>query len=100
MSTETDNFDSTLSPEDVLDSFEALAAEKGWKLQERSDSEAAAKKTPNLRTFGDQIELSAESLADGRTRVHVVVHSRQIVDWGSNEDVTAAIHARLAGTRA
>ncbi|MDQ3632616.1 MAG: hypothetical protein M3417_15370 [Actinomycetota bacterium] len=32
MSTETDRFTSTLLPAEVLDGFEALAAEKGWKL--------------------------------------------------------------------
>lgn len=42
MSTETDSFDSTMSAADVLDGFEALAAEKGWKLHERTDSEATA----------------------------------------------------------
>jgi hypothetical protein len=97
MSTETATFDSTLRPEAVLDGFEALAAEKGWKLNERSDDQAQAKKGMNLRTWSEQIELSADRVEDDRTRVHVVVHARQIGHWGSHDEVIASIRERLSG---
>lgn len=80
-----------------MDGFEALAADEGWKLKERTRDEAVAKKGLNLRTYGDQIEISAQRLADGATSVHVVAHSRQLVDWGSNEEVAAKIRAHLSG---
>lgn len=97
MSTETTSFDSTLPPEAVLDGFEALAAEEGWKVNERSTDQAQAAKGKSLRTWSEQIELSADRVEDGRTRVHVVVHARQIVDWGSHDEVIAAIRERLSG---
>lgn len=97
MSTESDQFTSTLSPEAVLDGFESLASERGWKLKERTADDAVAKKGVNVRTWSDQIRISAERLDDGSTSVHVVTHSRQIGDWGSNEDIAADIRARLSG---
>lgn len=54
----------------------------------------------NLRTWGEQIELSADRLDDQRTRVRVVVHARQVVDWGSHDEVVATIRARLSGPTA
>lgn len=100
MSTETDRFDSTLTAEEVLDGFEALVNEKGWKLKERSEDEATAGKGLSVRTFGDEIEVTADEVEGGTTRVHVVVHSRQIVDWGSNDEIAAAIRTRLSGAAA
>lgn len=97
MSTETATFDSTLSPEEVLDGFEQLAAEKGWTLAERSDDQAEARTGRSLRTWGEQVELRADRIESGQTRVHAVVHARQIVDWGSNADVIDAIRDRLSG---
>ncbi len=96
MTTKTDRFDSILSPEHLLDGFEALVAEKGWELLDRSNNWATARKPMDHRTWEDRIALSAVSLAEGGTRVHVVVNSGQFVDRGSSSDVAVAIRERLA----
>lgn len=96
MSTKTDTFDSTMSAEAVLDGFESLVKEKGWKLKDRDGDAAVAKKGLNTRTFGDKIEISAAAVEGGRTRVNVTVSSVQVVDWGSNDDIAEAIRHRFA----
>ncbi len=79
----------------ALDAKKFLKTEKGEPPFATDQAQAA--KGKGLRTWSEQIELSADRVEDGRTRVHVVVHARQIVDWGSHDEVIAAIRERLSG---
>lgn len=93
----TEKFQSPMAPEEVLDAFEALAREKGWKLKDRAAGAATAKKGVNLRSFGDEIALHVFPDEDGSTQVSLQVDSHQIADLGrSQKEITEAIHGRLS----
>jgi len=98
MSTQTETFTSTLAPDAVLDGFEARAADRGWKLNERRDDAAEATKGVSFRAWKEQIEISADPVGDtGETKVQLVVHTRQMFDWGEGDTVIQAIRERLSG---
>lgn len=99
MSTHTETLTSTLAPGAVLDGFEVLAADRGWKLKERRDDAAKARQGVNFRSWSEQIEISADPVGDtGETKVQLVVHTRQMFDWGEGETVIQTIRERLSGS--
>lgn len=79
------SFRSPLSPEQVLEAFRELTAEKRWEITSEQDRRVQVQSGPTLRGMGEDMEVSVE--ADGKgSRVHVAVRARlgalQLVDWG------------------
>jgi len=66
---------SSLSPEEVLDRFRQLSAEKGWALRPEDRPAVHAQSGLSLRSAGQDIKVSADARADG-THVNLVVTPR------------------------
>lgn len=66
---------SSLSPEEVLDRFRQLSAEKGWALRPEDGPAVHAQSGLSLRSAGQDIKVSADARADG-THVNLVVTPR------------------------
>jgi hypothetical protein len=78
-------FRSRLSPENVLEAFRQLAAEKRWEITSEGDRGVHVRSGPTLRGMGEYMDVSVEPDGKG-SHVHVAVRSRlgalQLVDWG------------------
>ncbi len=94
----TDSFISSLKPGEVIDRFEELSQEKGWKIKSRDEHGVEAKQSPNFFAWGEHIEVSADETPEG-TKVHLVVNlSRpQLVDWGEGSSIEREVRSRLGG---
>ncbi len=98
MPTHTEPFISSLKPGEVLDRFEELSQEKGWKVKSRDDAahSAEAKQGVTFKAWGEHIEVSADETPEG-TKVTLVVGSAQLVDWGEASAIEREVRSRLGG---
>ena len=97
MPTHTDLFTSSLSPQEVIDQFAALSADKGWKIKDRDDHLVDAQTGVSLKTWGEHIEVTADGTPEG-TRVHLRVDTRfGLVDWGEGSAIQREVRTRLGG---
>lgn len=98
--THTSWFVSSLKPGEVLDRFEELSHEKGWKVKSRDDAahSAEAKQGVTFKTWGEHIDVSADETPEG-TKVNVVVarSGYQAIDWGEGSDIEREVRSRLGG---
>jgi hypothetical protein len=78
-------FRSRLSPENALEAFRELTAEKRWEITSEEAHRVHVRSGPTLRGMGEYMDVSAEPDGKG-SHVHVAVRSRmgalQLVDWG------------------
>jgi hypothetical protein len=97
-------FRSSLSPENVLEAFRELAAEKRWEITSEEERRVHVQSGPTVRGMGEDMDVSAEPDGDG-SQVHVAVRSRmgalQLVDWGEarifHREIVAWLRARDEG---
>jgi len=66
--THTTSFVSSLSPEEILDRFRQLSADRGWTLTSEDRTRVHAQSGLSLKSAGEDIEVSVDPKADG---IHV-----------------------------
>ena len=85
MHTHTTSLVSSLSPEEILDRFRQLSADRGWTLTSEDRTRVHAQSGLSLKSAGEDIEVSVDPKADG-IHVRLVVTPRlgalQLIDWG------------------
>jgi hypothetical protein len=92
------SFISSLDPEEILDRFQQLSAEKRWTLTAEDQDSVHAQSGQTLKAGGENIEIRLEADPEG-THVHLVVSSRlgawQLIDWGEASQFARLIVDRL-----
>jgi hypothetical protein len=93
------SFLSASPPEEVLDRFRSLAAERSWRLKSEDPTSVHAQSGLTLRSAGEDVTISVDQEAEG-TRVEMVVSPRlgklQVVDWGEGSAFAREITERLS----
>jgi hypothetical protein len=96
MATSEHRFESTRDPEAVLAEVAALAAEKGWRIEEQAAGTIVVKRPLNWKTWGDRIAVHARRDEGVPTVVDVRTSSWQLIDWGAGKQLIADVQDRVA----